>query len=136
MTNDIFYSGERHPLLMKCLKSLLRYIWKIRVATESICLPPMGLIMPFPLRSNLKLYTKYQIFLPYWYSKWDDVLQIETSIACEVFQNLSHSLDVYRRWKVLLTASIGYLWITQYHRLQRLALKLHKSGSFEDLSVH
>ena len=75
-------------------------------------------------------------FLPYWYSKWDDVLQIETSIACEVFQNLSHSLDVYRRWKVLLTASIGYLWITQYHRLQRLALKLHKSGSFEDRSVH
>ena len=73
---------------------------------------------------------------PIWYSKWDDVLQIETSIACEVFQNLSHSLDVYRRWKVLLTASIGYLWITQYHRLQRLALKLHKSGSFEDLSVH
>jgi len=63
MTNEIFYSGERHPLLMKCLKSLLRYIRKIQCVTESICPPPMGLIMPFPLRSNLKLYTKYQVFL-------------------------------------------------------------------------
>ncbi len=77
------------------------------------------------------------ISYPIWYSKWDDVLQIETSIACEVFQNLPYSLDtLYRRWKLLLTASIGYLWITQYHCLQILALKLQKSGSFEDLSVH
>ena len=53
-----------------------------------------------------------RFFLPYWYSKWDDVLQIEASIACEVFQNLHYSLDKHRRWYVLLTASIGYLWIT------------------------
>ena len=84
---DVYYGG-RHPLLMKCFNSLLGYIRKMWAVTKSVCKPLMGLIMPFLLRFNLKLYTKYQIFLPYWYSEWDYVLQIKTYIACEVFQNL------------------------------------------------
>jgi len=62
-------------------KEDMRCYWKYLQATH-------GSHHAILLRSNLKLYTKYQIFLPYWYSKWDYVLQIKTYIACEVFQNL------------------------------------------------
>ena len=65
MANELLYCGERYPLLMKCSKSLFRYMKKIWGASGSICKLLMDLIMPFWLTSNLKLHTKYKDVFTY-----------------------------------------------------------------------
>ena len=56
----------------------------------------MGLIVPFPTDTNSQINPKYKILVPAQYGKWDDVLQGATTIAHEVFQNLTqvHEADV------------------------------------------
>ena len=65
MANELLYRGERYPLLMKCSKSLFRYMKKIWGASGSICKLLMDLIMPFWLTFNLKLHTKYKDVFTY-----------------------------------------------------------------------
>ena len=54
------YGKERQPLLMESFKTFLRCIGQMWGASDSICWPPMGHTVPYPPRSTLKLYTKYQ----------------------------------------------------------------------------
>ena len=49
----------------------------------------MGHNMPFQLRLTLKLHINTRFGLPLEQETYDDVLQWETSIAAEVFHNLS-----------------------------------------------
>ena len=58
-------------------------------ASDSICNIHMCLNVSFSTAAALELHTKYQIVVPSQYGKWHTVLKGDTSVAYEVFQNLS-----------------------------------------------
>ena len=58
-------------------------------ASDSICNIHVCLNVSFSTAAALKLHTKYQIVVPSQYGKWHTVLKGDTSVAYEVFQNLS-----------------------------------------------
>ena len=68
--------------------------------TVSLCHLRVALCNFLP-RSALKLYTKYQMFVPSEHDKWDIILQGGTAIAYEVFQNLPqmHNADGRCFWQ-------------------------------------
>ena len=68
----------------------------MRGSSHSMWVQLMGLIVPFPTDANSQINQKYQILVPAQYGKWNDVLQDATTIAHEVFQNLTqvHEADV------------------------------------------
>ncbi len=53
---------ERHPLLLKCLITLIRYIIMIERAPERIYNPHMVHMVSFLPKTALHCYTEYQIF--------------------------------------------------------------------------
>ena len=46
MANEMMYYKEQQPLLMKCFRTWLRYMRQMWSASNNICLPTMGHIVP------------------------------------------------------------------------------------------
>ena len=53
--NGMLSCNERHPLLMKCFKTFLRYMRQVKEAPDSVAMSFMGLDMPFltPVNSQI-----------------------------------------------------------------------------------
>ena len=87
--NGMTYYTERHSLLMKYLKTFLICIRQMEGACDCIQNPLMDLMEPLFTMINLQIAHKRPAFkVPSQYAKWNDILQGETPIAYEVFQNL------------------------------------------------
>ena len=86
----VFYD-ERHPLLKKCFKIILRYKREMGEAFASICLSVIGPTKPFSTKVGSQIAHKMPHFgypLGTENVLWDIDLQGEISlIAYEVFQN-------------------------------------------------
>ncbi len=89
MENGMLHNKGRYPLLMKCFKPFLMCIRQAGGALVSICNTHVCLNVSFSTAVTLKLHTKHQIAVPSQYGKLLTALKGDTSIAYEVFQNLS-----------------------------------------------
>ena len=86
------YEEERHSLIMKCLKTILRYMRQMEGALDSICLSIIGPTEPFSTKVGSQIACKMPHFGYHLSTEnilWDVELQLkwEISIAYEVFQN-------------------------------------------------
>ena len=103
---------ERYPLLMKCSKTFIRCIKPMIRASLSIFLPLMALTKTFSTRLTLNKCTQNAKFQgPSQHRKLGVILQWETSIAYEVYQNLPqmHAID-WRSFFVHLIGASGSHW--------------------------
>ena len=59
----LVFNDERHPLLMKCFKIILRYKREIREALVSICLSVIGHTKPFSTKVGSQIAHKMPYFI-------------------------------------------------------------------------
>ena len=65
---------ERHPLLLKCLITFIRYIRKVGQASDNIYKPLIVHIVLFSLRLTLNLHTNTIFWVAPLHKKWDNIL--------------------------------------------------------------
>ena len=86
--NEMLCYKERHPLLLKCIIQFLICTGMLRGALKSIRTRLNDGTMSFLPKTTVQFHAKVRFLAPSKHTKWDTMIQGETSIATWVVHNL------------------------------------------------
>ena len=120
--NGLLFQKVRHPLLMKCFKTILRCMRLVGGALDSICLSIIGPTGAFSTRIDSQIAGKMPHF-GYTLSTENGMLNCKGRypLLMKCFKTF---LRYINRWEELLPcASFRYLWVSPSYVPQRRTLK-------------